>query len=259
MTHTFPNTTLLITHYNRSQSLDRLLSSFKKLDVHFSEIVVSDDCSKEDQLNRVQALQKLYNFKLIATRKNGGLGNNINKGQAVITSPYTLYIQEDFVPTPLFPQRFREALTFMEEDRELDLVRFYAYFAYPKMKPYKPGFSEMKFSFWDPDHIKFYMYSDHPHLRRSSFLNKFGNYPEGVDPNKAEFGMVLNFLKKNGKAIFFNEFTTLFDQVNTSDEPSTVDRPDWRLGRNPFIRLARQVYLRFRWLKNTLQLVLKSS
>ena len=38
----------------------------------------------------------------------------------------------------------------------------------------------MKFKIWYPGYKKFYAYSDHPHLRRSNFLEKFGRYSENT-------------------------------------------------------------------------------
>jgi len=256
MQHIFPDTTLLITHYNRSGSLERLLTSFENLDCRFDAIVVSDDGSKPEHLNKIVSLQDRFNFQLVTTPVNKGLGNNINKGQAAVRSPFTLYVQEDFDPTEIFPTHFVDALDFMREDPALDIVRFYAYFSYPNLKPFKKGFSEMVFSYWDVSHLKFYYYSDHPHLRRSNFLEKFGKYPEGLNINLTEYQMAISFLSKKGKGLFYNEFNTLFDQKNSAQEPSTLDRPSWKLSKNPLIQVSRLLYLRYRWLKNTLDLAL---
>jgi GT2 family glycosyltransferase len=58
----FPTITLLVTHYNRSKSLERLLTAFADLDVAFGDIVVSDDGSKPEHLNALRALQQVHNF-----------------------------------------------------------------------------------------------------------------------------------------------------------------------------------------------------
>ncbi len=238
----FPGVTLLITHYNRSSSLERLLANFAKLDCHFDDIVVSDDGSKEEHVNRIKELHSTYSFRLITTPKNKGLGNNINKGQDAITTPYTLYVQEDFVPLETFPGKLSDALNFMNERQELDMVRFYAYFKYPYLTPFKNGFSEMRFRIWYPGYKKFYFYSDHPHLRRSNFLQKFGRYPEGVNVEKSEYEMMMSVLKNKGKSLFYDAHKGLLDQVNSSAEPSTFKRNYWRESKNPFITLARHLF-----------------
>jgi glycosyltransferase involved in cell wall biosynthesis len=240
--YSFPDVTLLITHYNRSGSLERLLTHFRDLNCHFGDIVVSDDCSKPEHLERLKTLQQPLNFRLITTPKNGGLGNNINKGQDAVRTPYTLYIQEDFVPFPTFPPRLADAVQFMNERKELDMVRFFSYLKYPYLKPYKNGFSDMQFRIWYPGYKKFYFYSDHPHLRRSTFFERFGRYPEGVNVEVSEYGMMMSVIQRKGKALYFDEYKSLLEPVNSSAEPSTFKRNYLRESGNPFISLARHAF-----------------
>jgi glycosyltransferase involved in cell wall biosynthesis len=242
-THNFPEVSLLITHYNRPGSLKRLLNNFKDLNCGFAEIIVSDDASKPENLKQLVELQQDFEFKLITTEKNKGLGNNINKGQNAVTKSLTLYVQEDFVPQAEFPVKLQNAITFLERDKELDLVRFYAYTLFPFLSPVGHGFSLMNFDAKDifSTYRKFYMYSDHPHIRRSSFLEKFGKYQEGVNVEKAEYGMMMSFLKKHGKGLFYEDFNSLFDQLNSSDEPSTFKR-NWKRHPNFLIGMARHIY-----------------
>lgn len=246
----FKDVTLLITHYNRSRSLERLLANFQQLGCSFGDIVVSDDCSKPEHVDYIKSLHSKFNFRLITTPKNGGLGNNINKGQDAVTTPFTLYVQEDFDPKPGFKEHFPDALEIIKGKSDIDIIRFYAYFKYPYLKPFGKGFSEMIFKPWLPGYYKFYQYSDHPHLRRSSFLQKFGRYVEGENVDKTEYKMSISFLRKKGKGLFYNEFTTIFDQVNTSAEPSTASyRKEWKNSKNPAVLLLRAIYLQFKFVK----------
>lgn len=241
-TQQFEKTTLLITHYNRSASLERLLSSFQKLNCKFEDIVVSDDGSRPEHLEQIKMLQQIFHFRLITTPKNKGLGNNINKGQSAVTTPYTLYVQEDFVPGSEFPSQMQDAIKILDKQGDIDMVRFYAYFKYPYLKSSENNFSEMIFKIWYPGYRKFHMYSDHPHLRRSSFLEKFGYYTEGVNVDKSEYRMVISFLQKKGKAVFHNDFRGLFNQENSAQEPSTTKRNFWRESNNPFVTVMRHIY-----------------
>ena len=249
----FPGITLLITHYNRSSSLERLLAAFSKLNCEFEDIVVSDDCSKPEHLDKIEKLHDTYNFRLITTPKNGGLGHNINKGQDAVKTPYTLYIQEDFVPYETFPPKLQHALQFMNERKELDMVRFFSYFKYPYLQPYKSGFSEMKFNIWSPGYKKFYFYSDHPHLRRSNFFEKFGRYTEGVNVEVAEYGMMMSVLKHKGRALYFDDYQSLIEPVNSSAEPSTFKRNNLRESNNPFIAFARHIFRHLKFNYNYLK------
>ncbi len=252
----FNDVSLLVTHYNRSLSLERLLRAFVNLGCYFEDIVVSDDGSKPVHIERLVALQKVYPFRLVTTDKNKGLGNNINKGQDAVKTRYTLYVQEDFEPTTAFPVHFADACTIFQKRKDIDIIKFYAYFRYPYTQPFGNGFSEMvlRSAPWYTNHLKFYFYSDHPHLRHSNFFKKFGRYREGEPGDVTEFKMSLSFMHQKAKGLFYDEFTTLFYQKNSTDEPSTMGRAGWRQSKNPAILLLRFFYLRLKFLKWSWQL-----
>jgi glycosyltransferase involved in cell wall biosynthesis len=254
--HTFSEVSLLITHYNRSRSLERLLQAFAQQQCSFGEIVVSDNGSKPEHLQYIKQLQEAYTFTLVTTPVNKGLGNNINKGQDFVSLPYTLYVQEDFEPSEQFTQTFSDALSIMQQRNDIDLVRLYAYFSYPYKKAFEKGFSEMKFQAapWYTNHLKFYVYSDHPHLRRSNFLEKFGRYPEGIKGDLTEYRMAVSFIKHKGKGLFYDDFTKVFYQKNSSAEPSTMNRSNWRESQKPVLLMIRALYLKFKLLKCTFDL-----
>ncbi len=242
MKYNFNDVTLLITHYNRSHSLQRLLESFEKLNCTFNEIIVSDDASEKVHLDLIMGLQTKYVFTLITADKNKGLANNLNKGQKSVKTPFTLYIQEDFVPKEIFPEKLQDSLGILKVREDLDMARYYSYFKYPNLKYLKHGFSEMIFSPLKVGYQKFYYYSDHPHLRKSNFLEKFGEYEEGIKSDAAEYKMMMTFLRKSGKAIYYDKFKDLFDQINSTLEPSTVKRNSLRESNNVFIRVIRGLY-----------------
>lgn len=252
----FSEISLLITHYNRSSSLKRLLLSFEKLNCSFGEIIVSDDGSERAHLDVLIELAERHRFKLIIAKMNRGLGNNINKGQDAIINKYTLYVQEDFVPTADLPTNLKIALEMMIADDELDIVRLYAYIMYPYLKDYKLDFSEMYLPFLGVKYTKMYQYSDHPHLRRSAFFTKFGRYQEGIKGDKMEYNMCVSFIRNNGKGLFYNNFTELFLQENSIHEPSTMKRELWKESNNFFIFIVREVY---RQIKNNYQIYITKS
>ncbi len=238
----FKDITLLITHYNRSKSLERLLKAFGELNCSFEDTVVSDDFSSVEHLTYVKKIQNQLPFRLITAEKNMGLGNNINKGHDSVVTNLILYVQEDFVPTKEFTVHFQKGLALFQNNKELDIVRFYAYFKYPYLKDINSGYSEMKFKLWYPGYRKFYMYSDHPHLVRNDFLTKFGRYKEQVNSDVGEYKMMLSFLQKKGKGLFFNNFEDLFLQSNSTSEPSTVKRTKLRESKNLMIILVKHLY-----------------
>ncbi len=242
VSHYFEGVTLLVTHYNRSRSLQRLLAAFAEMGCRFEDIVVSDDGSRDEHQPVLTQLQSQYHFRLITTPKNRGLGHNLNKGQDAVQTAYTLYVQEDFIPKPAFVQRFRESLALMNQDQSLDIVRYYAYLPYPYQQPLANGFATMRFLPWGLNYTKVYCYSDHPHLRRRSFFDRFGRYAEGLKGDRTEYNMCISFLQNKGKGLFYTDFKGLFDQENDAVEPSTMQRTTWTQSDNPIIAVVRYVY-----------------
>lgn len=247
MEQKFDDVTLLITHYNRSNSLERLLQAFRDLHCRFNEIVVSDDCSDAHHLEKVVELKAHFEFTLVKGKTNKGLGDNINKGQRTVKTPYTLYVQEDFVPMAAFNQVFATALQIMRKEGRWDIIRFYAYGQYPYLRRYKEGFSEMRINPWNFKLGKIYAYSDHPHLRRSNFLEKFGSYIEGLKPDKAEYRMIISFLQKKGQGLFYDNYRSVFEQKNSSLEPSTWQKRSWRQSKNLLITWSRNIYRQIKY------------
>lgn len=246
----FPEISLLITHYNRSRSLENLLNSFEKLNCVFGEIIVSDDGSRSEHLSYIEeVLSHRYSFRLIKTAVNKGLGNNINKGQAAVTLPYTLYVQEDFEVQPAFPEILTSSVGYLNEDFSLDMARFYAYYAYPYRKPFEQDerFSLLYIPKMALDYSKIYYYSDHPHLRRSNFFERFGRYKEGLKGDRTEYWMCISVIQHHGKAIFYNDFQNLFIQKNPEAEPSTMTRKKITNSNNWVVSGLRNVYRQLRY------------
>ncbi|MCK8490376.1 glycosyltransferase [Spirosoma sp. RP8] len=238
----FPAVTLLITHYNRSHSLENLLVRFQNLNCQFGAVVVSDDGSATVHLDTLNDLQRVFSFDLVTTPVNKGLGNNINKGQDAVHTPYTLYVQEDFEPTAAFPDRLVEALGIIKERPDFDVIRFYSYIRYPYLKPFNNEYSEMVFPAWATDYNKVYFYSDHPHLRHSSFFTRFGRYVEGVRPDRTEYQMCISFIRHKGKGLFYNDYKQLFQQKNTEEEPSTYSPGALGLSKSKLVVSLRYLY-----------------
>lgn len=248
----FKDVTLLITHYNRSKSLERLLASLARLNCRFEEIVVSDDASRPEEMAQVKRIQGIYNFRLVTTPKNGGYGNCINKGEDAIDTPYTIYLQEDFVPFAVFPEHFKDALQIMNEDKSIDYIRFWAIEdMHINLKPYGKGFSLMEYKFWNMSHLKFYQFSDTPNIRRSNFIEKFGRYREGIFGDKTDYYKAISFIHNKGKGLFYDKYDTLFTHDDEEEGSRIRSGNNWRQKQNIFVRILRFFFLRYKWLKGT--------
>lgn len=243
----FPEVTLLITHFNRSSSLEKLLNGFAAIEMQFGDVVVSDDCSNSEHLQKLYSLQREFGFRLLASTENRGLANNLNKGQGAVRTSLTLYVQEDFEPEYTFRAAFADAFDFMEEDKELDMVRFYAFRQYPYTRPFKKGFSEIYVPAAGINYKKIYAYSDHPHLRRSTFCKKFGKYVEGLKADRTEYRMCISFIQKKGKVLIYDDFQNLFKHADTKGEETTMKRSKLTTGNNLILNLVRSGYRQIRY------------
>lgn len=253
---------LLITHYNRSESLSILLQRLEDLQIKFFEIIVSDDCSIDKHLTRLKSLQKRFNFTLLTTPKNKGLGASLNALHNHATSDYLLYIQEDFVPGKALPAALEKGHQLLHTDPQWDLVRFYAFpwAQFPYQRKFKDGFNELLFRI-SPlynSHLKFFVYSDHPHLKRKDFTEKFGPYMENVKGDVTEQTMCRNFLKNNGKALFFEENQTLFEHENTEEEPAYQRNKGSLTTKLKSFKPIYWTYLQFRLIKETFSYVINA-
>lgn len=217
-------TSLLITHYNRSSSLKLLLSKMDLLNISFSKIIVSDDHSDMQHLSALEEMSIQFGFELLTTPVNKGLGASLNALQQAASSELLFYVQEDFVPEPSLRNALAKGVEIMMQTKNWDLIRFYAFpwAPYPYRRSFGNGFSELKFSLSPTynSHLKFFMYSDHPHLKRREFARKFGAYREGVSGDQTEQGMCRAFLKNNGKALYYEDHQHLFAHENSADEPA---------------------------------------
>ncbi len=255
----FPSITLLITHFNRSKSLARLLGVLKQNEIIFAEVIVSDGGSNIKHLEAAKVLQAEHNFTLLTTDVNLGLGNSINVGQDKANTPYIVYIQEDFVPKPALFEALSNGLDIMEKEKQWDVVRFYSFpwAKFPYSKPYKKGFSELLFSLnpWYSNHLKFYVYSDHPHLKRKTFADKFGRYVETIDSDFTENSMCRTFLKKNGRALYYNNSHDLFEHVNSSEEPGLFRPHKEKTKKLSDIKAFYKVYVKIKTIRETLSYI----
>jgi glycosyltransferase involved in cell wall biosynthesis len=238
----YKDVTLLITHYNRATSLERLLASFKELQIAFAKIIVSDDASTAWHQEKLKALEKDYGLDIVWAAHNQGLGANLNKGIRRVGTEYILYIQEDFQIDPLFKTVLADSVKIMEEDKGLDLIRYFAHFRYPYLKPYKDEFEETAIPFFAKDFHKIYAYSDTPHLKRRSFKDKFGEYREDLSSDQTEYRMCISFIVNEGRCLINKHFKTLFTHENLPEEPSTVHRRRYQHSSAFLLRIARYWY-----------------
>lgn len=110
--HYFSGVTLLITHYNRSSSLQRLLTRFSDLGCRFDAIVVSDDASKPPHPERLRTMSKEFGFRLVEAANNTGFAGNMNKGQDAVQTPLLFMCRKTLCHQKSFPLRWQMRCVF---------------------------------------------------------------------------------------------------------------------------------------------------
>src|SRR5690606_26652844 len=94
---------------------------------------------------------------------------------------------------------------------------------------------------------KIYRYADTPHLRRSTFFEKFGRYREGLPGDRTEYRMCISFIQNNGSGLFYNDCRSLFVHENSLEEPSTMVRVNWKQSNSFFVRVLRNLYRQIKY------------
>lgn len=88
-------TSILIMHYNRSESLLKCLYAFRSLNLENVEFVVSDYESPQSVQSR---LKNIKVDTLLLNERNTGLASKLNYRIIACKGSYILYYQEDDIP-----------------------------------------------------------------------------------------------------------------------------------------------------------------
>lgn len=201
MTPNNPEISFLITHYNRPDDLLKCINAIKNLGIKSSEIVVSDDGSEAETINKINT----YNIDtLIISKENKGLAANINKGIAACKGKYILYCQEDFMLSTELNNVLPECIELLENNRA-DMVRFTSNFSFNFLVKLSDAISLIpKFSFKNFTQ-NYYQYSDHPFITKKSFFDRFGYYLENTSGRYGETEYGIRICNTNAKIAITNQ------------------------------------------------------
>ena len=204
---------ILITHYNRFDSLLKCIEAFKLLGLNNVELVVSDDGSEQfvqEQLKTIKVDTLLLNDK------NTGLASNLNRGLKACKGSFILYCQEDFIPQSELFSYLEEAKSIIKSDMA-DMCRLKANFYFPKLIPLTSNFKLIpKFS-WNNFYYNTFQYSDNPFITRSDFFEDFGYLLENVSGPYGENEYAIRIMKSKAKIAISNTY-----QFRTNTESQSV-------------------------------------
>ncbi|UZR28730.1 glycosyltransferase family 2 protein [Methylococcus mesophilus] len=170
--------------YNRSELLTKSFTSLREAVLALGlpvEFVVSDDASSLEH----QVVINSLGFDVLSISDiNRGLGANQNRGIASCKGGFIFQIQDDWIFVGQ-PSDLTDAVQVMESDPEVGIVQLTDVSSdLPSERRITRGgvmydvFRNDQLP-WDRD-CGLRPYSDHPHVKRISFVKEIGSYLEGV-------------------------------------------------------------------------------
>lgn len=203
---------ILITHFNRFESLLICLHSFKSLSLRNVEFVVSDDGSEPSVQN------KLKNNKvdtLILNDINTGLSSNLNRGIRACKGSYILYCQEDYIPKAELSFYILQAINIIKSGKA-DMCRLKANYNFPHLIPLNSDYNLIpKFS-WKNFYYNTFQYSDNPFITRSDFFNDYGFFLDNVSGPYGENEYAIRIMKSRAKIAICNVYQFKENQESES-------------------------------------------
>jgi glycosyltransferase involved in cell wall biosynthesis len=220
---------VLMTSYNRPQFLTQCVEALRSaLDQTQYELIISDDCSEPQHLKLIEAVKPDV---LLTNTQRRGMGANLNRAIQAARGDYHLILQDDFRARCALNLRVAEAVMLLDVEPDTDTVRLGSPMDSRRFYPEHHGVDTRAFIMVNfveerrgqivrvtakqgaEDHS--FVYSDNPHIRRATFLDKFGWYPEGLSMSDTEIAYMRRCNKLGIRAAWNVELEQfpLFDHI----------------------------------------------
>ncbi|MDO4287868.1 MAG: glycosyltransferase family 2 protein [Eubacterium sp.] len=121
---TTPKVSIIIPNFNGEKYIENCLDSLRTQRFTDSEIIVIDDCSKDNSL----ALLKNYEeVQLLVNKKNSGFAASVNRGIKAAQGEYVLLLNNDVVVPENFVEKLYEAIAQDERifSASSKMIRYY--------------------------------------------------------------------------------------------------------------------------------------
>lgn len=215
MTIDLPEVTFQICTYNRLDELTRTLEALKKRVLQYDskkiKWLICDDSSPDDYRDRIRAskiyraIEKGSQIDILPTPANSGWGANVNNGLRHIDTEYIFFVEDDYVLN--CPLDLEQGVALLETKRDIGMLRYrgtagdhviYHQFEADVTGKYripKDGGAirqglglpnKVTYLQLDSGSPTLYLYSHGAHLKRKSFHNFYGLYPEGLKLGQTE-------------------------------------------------------------------------
>lgn len=229
---TFPFVSVIFITYRRLGLLKESVETFLKV-VEYPreklELVIADDGSPKAIQN---ALKNLPVDKIVAGKRNSGMGANTNRGLAEASGDLILQLQDDWACVG--PGDFlRRAVRVMRECPRVSLIRF---------RPARRELLEEVLSSEgekvecylgylgsDPADASAFAYSDNPHLKSRALHEELGPYAEGIPMPRTELDFCARFAQgASGRAVFIRDLVPFEHRGAEQSFNPSVRRARWK-------------------------------
>lgn len=115
-----PKVSIIMGVYNCEKTLDRCIDSILKQTYKNWELIICDDCSKDNTLELAKGYSNKYeNIKVISNIENGGLAFSLNQCLAISSGKYVARMDADDIS---LPERLERQVRFLENHKQYQVV-----------------------------------------------------------------------------------------------------------------------------------------
>lgn len=198
----WPEVTILICTYERKEELEKTVAALREnLDYPNLKWLICDDSSPSKfavELSRTRPY-KLSPLRVVHTAQNSGWGVNVNHGLSEVKSDYVFFIEDDYVLKKKLDLKIGMALLLSQP--HIGMLRYRGtageHILFHQldaditgiMPDYRDGMGlpgHLTFALLDSGSPSLYLYSHGAHLKRKSFHEFYGAYPEGMKLGETE-------------------------------------------------------------------------
>lgn len=193
------STTVAVSLYNYGNYIEECLESVAAQTLTALELVVVDDCSKDDSLERARSWMEAHadrfvRIRLLQTDQNSGLAAARNTAFAEITTPFVFILDADNALFPPCIERLEEALSRSE-----------ASFAYSYVQKFGSVSAILNIGTWNAKRLRQSNYIDAMTLMRREVWESVGGYRKMKVTGWEDYQVWLDLSIRGGRGILVPE------------------------------------------------------
>lgn len=247
MKPSLPAVTILICTYNRLTEIERTIAALRENLSYSGELrwMIADDSSPGNyrQALTTSKILKPLSPRVISTLHNSGWGANVNNGLAQTETEFVFFVEDDYELTR--PLDLDVGVSLLVTQPHIGMLRYRAtageHMVFQQMESdvsaYLPGYQDAQglpgklcYFLLDSGSPSLYIYSHGAHLKRRSFHEFYGRYPEGLRLGATEetfCHQVKDRMKANGApaiAILPEWVHMHWNHIGTSYQHTALDK-----------------------------------